>query len=71
LIVPIEFSMSFVDWIFLMLLIVVVEIGLMVDCRVADLGPEFGRSGWGGAGFGHLAVEGPDSAGQSGFGRFG
>jgi hypothetical protein len=35
--------MSFVDWVFIGLLIIVVEIEFMVDCRVADLG-EFDAS---------------------------
>jgi hypothetical protein len=43
LIVSIGFSMSFVDWVFIGLLIIVVEIEFMVDCRVADLG-EFDAS---------------------------
>jgi hypothetical protein len=43
LIVSIGFSMSFVDWVLIGLLIIVVEMGFMVDCRVADLG-EFDAS---------------------------
>lgn len=38
-----DFPFDCSDWVFLGLLIVVVEMGIVVDCRVADLG-EFDAS---------------------------